>query len=494
MNNKKTAAALLLASLLTFASCSQSPVNSDDGQTAADIQNPEISDVGEVQEEEPEYNPFEALEAVDYEGRNFNMLNRIDCEAEQWVEEYTGEALNDAIFDRNTAVEDKYNTKIVSIPISGDWDARTGFLTAVKKSVQAGDGAYDLINGYAATIGDGFADGLYLNMNTVPNLNLDAEWWSALIRESLTVNGKLFAVTGDIAVNMWDCMQVIYFNKVLLQNYNYTSPYDYVDNGTWTYDLYYSLIEGAEIDADGDGKWTSADRYGALYNDDLAFDNLHNAFGVFFTTHESDGTLTLDVYNEAVIDVANKAYNLAWNNTGVYYANAQWESVKNMFMADQGLFFTSTLSAAQGMREMESDFGIIPYPKANEQQEKYYTTSRDGRSMFVIPIDVPDAAFSGMITEALAIAGKLNVIPVYYDKVLKHKAARDEESGRMLDILRDGLVLDFAAEYAVQTSRPGFIIRDCVYQQKDIASFYAANQKIFEKSFEKFMKNAYYKD
>lgn len=490
MKNGKSLLSLLLAALLIFASCSQGTENSAEEKQSSAEQGDTIDEAADA--EETEYNPFDALPAVDYGGRNFNFLNREDCENEQWTEELNGEAFNDAVFERNLAVEEKFSVKINSIPIAGDWGARDSFLAAVKKAVAAGDGAYDLINGYAATIGDGFADGLYLNLLDVPNLNLESEWWSALMRESLTVNGKLFAMTGDIAVNLWKSMQVILFNKVLINDYGYTSPYENVDDGTWTFDLYSSLVEGSEIDMDGDGKWTTADRYGALYWDSLAFDNFHNAFGIQFTTHESDGSVTLDLYNETVVDAATKIYNLAFNNTGLLYdvslGDNQHTTSVNMFQTDLGLFLGCVLADAETLRDMESDFGIIPIPKANEQQSSYYTTSRDGRSMFVIPIDVPDADFAGMITEALAIEGKLKVVPVYYDTVLKRKMARDEESGRMLDILRNGIVLDFAAEYAMQMNGCGYIIRQCIQQQKEIASYYASNGKAFTKMFERFIK------
>ena len=56
------------------------------------------------------------------------------------------------------------------------------------------------------------------------------------------------------------------------------------------------------------------------------------------------------------------------------------------------------------MRDSDMDFGILPLPKYDEAQTGYYTTSRDGRSMFIIPNDVKDADFVGLITEALAVA------------------------------------------------------------------------------------------
>ncbi|MBO7405613.1 MAG: hypothetical protein J6V24_11680 [Clostridia bacterium] len=502
MNCKKVSriAALLLAALMLGTACSEKPTAAAEGGTAAGTQDAQTavennaSEANEPEAEE-EYDPFADLPDTTWDGRSFHLLAREMYLYELWTEAMTGDAFNDAVYERNAAVEQRYDVKIEAIPIAGEWANRDTFITAVRSSIQANDGAYDLIDGYAATIGEGFGSGLYMNLREVPNLRLEKDWWSALLRDELTVNGRLFAITGDLAVNLWEQMQVIFFNKPLLTDFQLDSPYDMVLDGTWTYDAYLSMIAGHSLDADGDGTMTDADRYGALYYDQLTFDNLHNAFDVRLTKRGADGSVELDVFNEQIVKIGEMAYDLAYNNPDVYSLGGvvgdTREPCRQMFTEGKGLFFASVLEDAGLMRDMDADFGILPYPKWNESQSEYHTTSRDGRSMFTIPIDTPDAAFSGLIAEALCVEGNRRVIPVFYDKVLKGKNARDEQSGRMLDIIRAGLVLDFAAEYAVQTGRAGFIIRDSIAEQKDIASFYASKQKVFDVSFQKFLK-AYY--
>ena len=491
LHSMKRLGAALLASLI-LAGCSAGNPETPDGKTDDPASSPAQTQVRDAETEaETEYDPFAELPSDTYGGRSFHLLARELYLYELWTEEMTGDVFNDAVFERNASVEQRFDTKIEAIPIAGEWGDRTQFLASVRSSVQAGDGAYDLIDGYAATIGDGFADGLYLNLREVPNLRLEQGWWSELLRDELTVHGKLFAITGDIAVNVWEQMQVIFFNKGLARDYAVDSPYAAVDEGKWVYDLYLSMIAGHSVDLDGDGSMTDADSYGAIYYDALTFDNLHNAFGVRLTSRDADGNVILDNYSEQIVDISALAMDLAFNNPDVFYKNQgvgdSRVPARNMFVEGRGLFFVSTLEEASLMRDMDADFGILPYPKWNEAQSGYYTTSRDGRSMFAIPIDVPDAAFAGLITEALCVEGNRKVIPVFYDKVLKGKNARDEESGRMLDVIRAGLTLDFAAEYAVQTERAGFIVRDTIEQKKDIASLYKSKEKVYAKSFEKFL-------
>ncbi|NLE13737.1 MAG: hypothetical protein GX628_08695 [Clostridiales bacterium] len=440
---------------------------------------------------ETEFDPYYGLERKDFNGKTFTMLTRAACENVIYVEEDSGDALNDAVKSRNRAVEERYNITIKSVPKPNEWEQRNEFLATITSSVLAGDGAFDIVQGYAATIGAGFEAGIYLNLNEIDSLRLDQPWWSEIIRDELTVNGILYAITGDIAYDLWANTHVIYFNKVLSDSYKLESPYEAVTSGKWVYDLYLSMLTGLYSDVNGDSKSGEEDSFGAVYYDSLSFDNFHNAFGVPYTRHNDDGSVSLDNYNEKIIAISEKVYDLALNNTDIYFTNGDVLSTRdtalNIFMGGRGLFLHTTLTYSSRLRAMDDDFGILPYPKGDEAQERYYTASRDGRSMFTIPIDVADPEFSGFIAEALCTLSRSEVIPVYHDIVLKGKTARDEDSQVMLDIIREGIILDFAAEYAVQTERAGFIIRDCIQGKQEIASFYAANKTKQETAFAKFL-------
>jgi hypothetical protein len=114
-------------------------------------------------------------------------------------------------------------------------------------------------------------------------------------------------------------------------------------------------------------------------------------------------------------------------------------------MGDRGLFYTSFLRDAQRFRTMETDFGILPYPKYDEAQKDYKTFSKAGFAAFAIPSTVKDREFSEIMLEALNAESYRKVIPAYYDIALKNKYARDDDSSEMLDIIREGFDFDFSA-------------------------------------------------
>ena len=120
------------------------------------------------------------------------------------------------------------------------------------------------------------------------------------------------------------------------------------------------------------------------------------------------------------------------------------------FAGDYGLFYSNCLRAVPGLRAMETDFGILPFPKYDEAQPKYY--SRAGRGWInCVPVTAADLGRTSVIMEALAAESKNHVIPAYYEVALRTKFLRDDESEEMLDIIEKNRFVDLGDTiYAVQ--------------------------------------------
>ena len=436
---------------------------------------------------------FDGLANNTYDGREFNFLIRETEYDGYYMEEATGEVLDDAVYRRNTEVEDRFNIRINPISINASWDNRDVYLGTIRNSVMSASGDYDLVDGYAAVIGELFPDNICMNLWEVPHLRLNEKWWSALASEELTVNGKLFAMTGDLAINMWSNMFAMYFNKQMIEDFKYTSPYERVTDGTWTIDSFLSDIKNVGTDLDGDGSMGDNDRWGFLAYDSLALDNFHNAFDIPLSKKGADGFPVYDLQSEKLIDAIEIINALITENPNAHYMDQgrpnKGATSRAIFSQGSTMYFTDTLAACTMMRDSDTDFGIVPLPKYDEKQEGYYTTSRDGRSMFIIPNDVKDADFVGLITEALAVASYKYVIPAYYDVTLKTKAARDDESAAMLDIIREGLKLEFVAEYAIQNGGGGSVIRNYLGSSTGYASSIASSIEKYNAGLEAFMES-----
>ncbi|MPM40884.1 hypothetical protein SDC9_87532 [bioreactor metagenome] len=99
-------------------------------------------------------------------------------------------------------------------------------------------------------------------------------------------------------------------------------------------------------------------------------------------------------------------------------------------------------------RVMEEEFGILPYPKYDSEQENYAHGFSYATPVITIPRYSEDPEAAGAVIEALSYYGRTIVRPEYYNRVLKGIVARDEESQFCLDIIFDtayydlGVVLD----------------------------------------------------
>ena len=89
------------------------------------------------------------------------------------------------------------------------------------------------------------------------------------------------------------------------------------------------------------------------------------------------------------------------------------------------------------LKNMDDKYGIIPIPKLDEYQDRYYTFLHDQFTAFGIVSTVKEDRLQkmGSVLEAMASESYKSEIPVYYDIALKHRYAKDEESGRMRDMI-----------------------------------------------------------
>lgn len=99
------------------------------------------------------------------------------------------------------------------------------------------------------------------------------------------------------------------------------------------------------------------------------------------------------------------------------------------------MFNVAGLVRVTVFRAMETDFGILPMPKFDKEQKEYFSIVSTGSANTIsIPVTA-DAERSGAVIEALSAESHYILTPAFYDTVLKTKAARDDDSADMLDII-----------------------------------------------------------
>ena len=140
-------------------------------------------------------------------------------------------------------------------------------------------------------------------------------------------------------------------------------------------------------------------------------------------------------------------------------------------------FTTSALRYAVDLRETTVNYGILPYPKYDENQKKYYSITMDYSTAFAIPKTAEqDIDFVGTITEAMAYYSYQYVRDALYNTVLKYRDAKDAESSKCVDIILENPKYDFAYIYAFSwgdQQGPTAALRNCMRAgSADIAGYF----------------------
>ncbi|MHB1153126.1 MAG: hypothetical protein ACYCWE_19550 [Eubacteriales bacterium] len=388
----------------------------------------------------------DGLPERDYIGDTFTLFCREEVKEQYFVESENGEIVNDAIYARNLAVEERFHIKFDYAMMDGTWTNMVAFKNAIKSVVQAGDDSYDLIEGNCA-ISDLLGNGFFLNWNDMSFIDFSQPWWAQSSQRELNIGGSLEFIVGDYTLMLWEGLLVLYFNKQLVTDLNIDNPYHIVKDGKWTIDKLAEISREITQDLNGDSLFDSSDLYGLITTTGNCIDNFWISSDMPITVMDEDNfpVFNLPIQIDRALSVSEKVFNLV-TGTGVYAIDEGKlaDTLQPMFMADQGLFFTDFLDSSEVYRTMETDFGIIPYPKYDENQEKYETFSKTGYGTFAIPSVVSDGEMSAIITAALNAESYKKVVPAYYDVALKTKYSRDDESAEMLDIIRKGFDMDFA--------------------------------------------------
>ena len=478
---------LILPSLpsLLLISCgdSSNDVTSDDKLSEqADNTDGESSDTAD-EDAEPVMVTYDYLPEKDYGGRDFIIMTRdggwdtchhID---EFIVEEQNGEVINDAVYKRNLIIEEKYNVK-VDIMLTGEVSNEMPGL--IQRMIRAGTSEVDLVCGHQIYLGTTAAQGNFMNWYDVPHVDFEQPWWVQDANKELSVDGKTFFTISEIAYELLDYTYCVYFNKKLVADYGFENPYTVVNEGRWTLDFVMNSIRDIHTDLDNDGNRTMTDFYGFASNTYSAGNTFLWSLGGKVMEKDGEGRPQLVMNNQRTTDIVDKLYDFYFETPGVYALNKttensiEWPYVTSqMFQNSQVIFSTGMFcDALVRFKDMTDDYGIIPYPKWDENQDKYYTMIDGHGPLLAVLTSHPDPEMVGIITEAMSAESYNYVTPAYYEVALKIKYSRDEESVKMLDLIKDGIKYDFGYIYDGWQG-VAFSLQDLYASQKrDFVSYY----------------------
>ena len=477
---KAIALALLAAIIVSTFSCG------GENQTGNDTS---ASSGGDTTSAAKETSIYDELPQSDLNGMEITVFgygaagyNYVDSEA--FEAEQTGEPIEDAIYQRNIDTENRLGIKLVWEHSFDQFEA----LNTYNQSILAGDNICDVFVTKAIFGGQVITSGTVMPWNDVQGINLEKPWYVADANEQIKLGKSQYGILSDAcSTNTTMCWTWV-FNKRLVNEWKVEDPYELVRSGKWTMDKAYSITKDIYSDLNGNNEHDAEDLYG-LYTDSFA---TIDAFMVSHDIHsmgrDDNNYPIVDFYSEKLVTSFEKINDLYWNNAGAFVDTKNPYDYRVQFANGQSVFSPMLLNYLIGtdLRSMKDDYGIIPYPKLDEQQDAYYTHMLGRTGTFYLPINISDEKLDivGNVIECLSAYSYKSLRPAIYEVSLTGKGVRDEDSLEMLNIIMDSRTYDFSmfleASYNFPFSPMNAFRNNISQKNTNIASFYESKKSSAE--------------
>ncbi len=363
--------------------------------------------------------------------------------------ENTGELVYDAVYARNRAVEDRLGVTLNMIPSDGSSIADVK--SQITKSVTAGSDDFDVLVGTGNTLPQAGVSEYLMNLADEEYLDYDQPWWWNDAMNELSVNENVrYFLIGDFLLYNLMSTGAIYFNKEIYTN-KFGDPndlYKLVLDGSWTLDKLGEYVKAAYEDINGNTKEDADDLYGMVaYNGSGSY-NFQYSIDIPTYTRDEDGYPIISALDDRSISFVEKMIEL-YNMPGCATKLSETDIITR-FVDEKTLFLPYRLSVSfdANVRAMTTDFGIIPFPKLDDQQSDYISFIHDCSSDAAIPKTNSIMEATTASLEALNAEAYRNVTEKFYETALKTKYVRDDISSQIIDMIRDSATKNFMAEYS----------------------------------------------
>ena len=497
---------LVMAMLLvSLAACGGDPADTSPKDTDPAVTDPkDPADTGRdsVKDSVPE--------DLNFAGRDDNTVtffvrNNVDLFSKEiCVEELTNDILYDAIYYRNIDVETRLGVKIRQIgqpgsEVNTDWRAWNETLsTAVLTNTHDYDAA--AIHTYCGSVL--VLQNIFADLNTLQDaetggyLDLSKPWWHQDSIDALTVYGSLFFVGGDMMITVPARTYAIFFNKDLFKTKfpeeDVNDLYAAVKNDTWTISMLSSYVSQVWDDVNSSGDMDDGDVAGWIYGASPSLTIWAQALGLDFVTKDQYGEMQLSyIYNPNIIPAFEELTKLYNPEADGVLGGQKW--TQTMMEAGNVLFTYGTLSAGETWRESPVQYGVLPMPKFNAEQEEYRTSFLGQASALAICSDIT-AERTPIITstcELMCAESYKSVVPAYYGKVLQGLYSKDQPDAEMYDLIVETIVYDFGMFMFPKTGTVlksyGGLFGKARTPGYDIAQDIAGNTQAWESALEEMM-------
>ena len=359
------------------------------------------------------------------------------------VDYSNGDTIARATFTRNNMVGTRLGLVLnFDLSLLGDNANRADYVAAVEKNMGAG-ASYDLIACYSQCAANFAMDGYVVDLMKYDEVfNFDMPWWSEDLTKYSMVNEKLYFASGPISTtNMLETF-FLAVNTQMIETMQRQDPRDLVSSGDWTMEEFYTLCKDTYVNTNTEALKDAGDTYGFTSVDEVVIDGFFSGNGLRYYETEEDGRLILSPqFKSAKTEALIAELRAKFNTNDFYYGGGN----SPIFNAGRAMFMSTTFTVMMAHKESIDkagfSYGYVPFPKADTDQEEYYSTSGYPFTMWSITTGTVNGEAAAYAMECLASEGYRKVQPVIADH-LKNKINDEAKNIEMFNVIMESKTYD----------------------------------------------------
>ena len=416
----------------------------------------------------------------------YYILSREETNYEFYTEAgASGSVVEKAVFDRNEVVMDRCAVDIGIQSLKGGWYDKEPFITRVRNNSLENTSRFDLIATHSVYLMSLALEGLGTDFSRLPNIDLSKRWWSEQYYNDVNYNGALYVAVGDIGYTVYEYLMVIFYNEKMANSLGIEDLYDVALDGDWTFERLQEAVNLVSTDLESE-----TPTYGFLANGHgvRAFGNAFDLDILPLENGTREFPLEIPV---TLLDPMQQIVDFVRETTAVRYDGGNTEIYRNnstgvqnpLFISGRSLFYQQMLGQAVYFKaEMEDSYGVIPYPKYNDDQIGYLSAYCDDLTGVMVPKNIKNADVTGTVTEMLCMESYRRVTNAYYESVLKTRAFNDPRCRESLEIIRSSLSPTFVVAYSDYLGTPSSILNNVVQSngKSTLPTYWAENATRWE--------------
>lgn len=414
---------------------------------------------------ESETAEIETSGEADRKGKEFRILSTTrapagmassDCFLEG--EQNTAGTINEAVHERNTAVELELDVALTFSHADAD---KSDIQSEIKRLVMSGTDAYDLVISELLPFASLANDGTFRNILSSEFTGFDFEnkpyWYKEYMDDLRLVNGYEYLLAGDFFIDVLRSSHLLLFNKEMYRDHYRRDPgevFEWVLNYEWTYEKLNGIITDMYLDKNGNSRRDYGDRWG------LSISDLRSAKIGFIVSADpglvsrsEDGTPRIVLGDTSRMADLTQRLSLLLVNSSCYISdtaggNSLRDFTEGSALLCEGHWLGSLENTA--LLDMKEGAGVLPYPQLYASDKRYITATSNTANVGAILLTAKDEAFISTVIQALNRETASRLIPKYYRDALKLRYDADPYTAGMIRILHDNIGGSFMLAYGNQ--------------------------------------------